>query len=104
MKANDTINSVLRQVIPKPHRFRATLEDTGVGRYQVLRVVTPAWKTTPRFKRILKVQEAIDAHLPRRQLEKILRVSVLTSDEYKRLCFDLKTTRQLVRGGNGNGH
>ena len=79
------MNQVIRQVIPRGQRFRVTLEPTGLGKYKVLRIVTPAWKSLPRFERILKVQKAIDAHLPEKQIDNILRVSVLTADEYRRL-------------------
>src|SRR6266487_1624672 len=84
MSATTNVNKVLRKVIPRGQRFKVSWEPAGFGKYQVLRVVTPAWKTRPRFERILKVQKAIDAQLPPKMLERILRVSVLTSDEYRR--------------------
>lgn len=104
MSFKEAINEVLRRVIPKPHKFRMTLEDAGFDRYQVLRVVTPAWKSTPRFKRILKVQAAIDDSIPRKQLERILRVSVLTSDEHARLFGPLKPSRKIAKARIRNGH
>ena len=84
MSATENVNKVLRQIIPRGQRFRVTWEPAGFSKYRVLRVVTPAWKTQPRFERILKVQKAIDAHLPPKVLDRILRVSVLTADEYRR--------------------
>lgn len=93
MSATTNVNKVLRKVIPRGQRFRVTWEPAGFSKYQVLRVVTPAWKTRPRFERILKVQKAIDAHLPPKVLERILRVSVLTADEYRRWLGTLATTR-----------
>lgn len=84
MSATTNVNKVLRQIIPRGQRFKVTWEPAGFGKYQVLRIVTPAWKTRPRFERILKVQKAIDAQLPPKMLERILRVSVLTSDEHCR--------------------
>ena len=104
MSFQQSINEVLRRVIPKSHSFRATLEDAGFDRYQVLRVVTPAWRSTPRFKRILKVQKAMDESLPRKQLKKILRVSVLTAAEYARLFGHGKPFSKTAKTKLGNGH
>src|SRR5438477_13047136 len=85
MSAMQNVNKVIRQVIPRGHRFKISLEPTGLGKYKVLRIVTPAWKSLPRFERILKVQKGIDSLLPQRQTDDILPVSVLTADEYRRL-------------------
>ena len=104
MRATTSVNEVIRQVIPRSHRFRATLEPTGVGKYKVLRIVTPAWKSLPRFERILKVQKAIDAHLSESRTNEILRVSVLTADEYERLRKNIAPNpplRKASRRANG---
>lgn len=84
MSVTANVNKALRQIIPS-RRFRVTWQPTGLGKYRVLRIVTPAWKSLPRFERILKVQKAIDTQLPAKELESILRVSVLTAEEHKRL-------------------
>jgi len=103
MKPPANMNKVLRQIIPKHQRFRASLEPTGLGKYRVLRIVTPAWKSLPRFERILKVQTAIDSHLPEKQTNKILRVSVLTAEEFRRLRGDIYPLRHGPRRRTGNG-
>lgn len=104
MSFKESINEALRGVIPKRHKFRVTLEDAGFDRYQVVRVVTPAWKTTPRIERILKVQEAMDKKLSPKQLSKIIRISVLTSAEHTRLLGFLKPARKTAKTGTRNGH
>src|SRR5207245_2708375 len=59
-----------------------------------------------RFERILKVQKAITAGLGPKEREDILRVSVLTADEYKRLHPALQPSRSVparVRRQSANG-
>ena|SRR6266446_8446649 len=96
MRATAHLNELLRQLIPKGQRFRVSLEPTGVGKYQVLRIVTPAWRSLPRFERILKVHKAM-AHLSEKETNNILRVSVLTAEEYRRLRKNLGP-RRAIRG------
>ena len=85
MSTEIRVRRVLEEVIPKGKPFRIVWHRTGVGQYHVLRVVTPAWRSLPRFKRILKVQEAIRTRLIASERKNILRVSVLTSEEFRRL-------------------
>ncbi len=105
MRVTANVNKVLREIIPSG-RFRVTWQPTGLGKYRVLRIVTPAWKSLSRFERILKVQKAIDTQLPAKELENILRVSVLTAEEYKRLFKGIAVSRprrRLARRRSANG-
>lgn len=108
MSATANVNKVLRQIIPSVayKKTRVTWQPTGLGKYRVLRIVTPAWKSLSRFDRILKVQKAMDAQLPAKELENILRVSVLTAGEYKRLFESIilpRPRRRLTRQRPANG-
>lgn len=65
-----------------------------------MRVITPAWKKLPVYQRVLKVTEALNHALPSDERSKIFRVSVLTSNEYKKLqAFSLtaRKTRSTVK-------
>jgi hypothetical protein len=109
MSANANVKKILRQIIPSIayKKTRVTWQPTGLGKYRVLRIVTPAWKTLPRFNRILKVQKAINAQLPAKELESILRVSVLTAAEYKRLTESMafpRARRRSIRLRPANGN
>jgi hypothetical protein len=60
-------------------------EPTGIGRWGILRVVTPARKSLPRSERILKVQQAVEPDLTARERAQVFRFSVLTAAEFKHL-------------------
>ena len=70
--------------IPKGKPFRVMWEPTGIGRWRILRVVTPAWKSL-RSGRILKVQRAVEPRLTARERAQVFRFSVLTAAEFKHL-------------------
>ncbi|MGD1085275.1 MAG: hypothetical protein ABSA47_11080 [Verrucomicrobiota bacterium] len=93
MNTETKVKKLVRQIIPKGKAFRISWVPAGFGRYRVLRVITPAWRTLPRFERILKVQNVISDGLAKNERKHILRVSVLTSNEYKRLHPALLTPR-----------
>ena len=85
MSTEAKIRKLVRGVVPKGRKFKITCQPVGFGPYRVLRIITPAWRSLPRFERILKIQDAIDRGLAPKERRGILRVSVLTSEEYKRL-------------------
>src|SRR5437667_4983468 len=84
MSTDSKVRKLVREVIPKGRRFKITWQSVGFGPFRVLRVITPAWRSLPRFERILRVQDAIDRGLSPKERDSILRVSVLTAEEYKR--------------------
>ena len=85
MTTDTKVKNLVKEVLPKGKSFRLRWQPVGFGRYRVLRVITPAWRSLPRFERILKVQKAIADGLAPGERADILRVSVLTADEYKKL-------------------
>ena len=85
MTTTARINKLVKGVIPKGEPFRIIWEPTGMGKWRILRVVTPAWKSLPRFERIHKVQQAVEPNLTPYERAQIFRFSVLTPSELKRL-------------------
>ena len=82
MSTEAKVRKIVREALPKGRRFQIAWQPVG-KRYRVLRVVTPAWRSLPRFERILKMQEAIARGLTPRERKKIFRVSVMTAEEYE---------------------
>ena len=106
MSTEAKVRKVVRDVLPKGKTFKIRWQPVGFGRYRVLRVITPAWRSLPRFERILKVQKAIRDGLAAKDRAGILRVSVLTANEYKRLHPALIHRGLSMVGGRrrpGNG-
>ncbi len=106
MSTEAKVKKLVGQIIPKGKPFKISWDRAGFGRYRVLRVVTPAWRTLPRFERILKVQNVISDGLAKNEQKHILRVSVLTAEEYKRLHLGFLPRRALraqvhLRRANG---
>ena len=93
MSTETKVKKLVKDLLPKGKTFRLRWQLVGFGRYRVLRIVTPAWRSLPRFKRILKLQRAITDGLSAKERANILRVSVLTADEYKKLNPALLTHR-----------
>jgi hypothetical protein len=85
MTATARIHRLVRAAIPKGKPFRVIWEPIGIGRWRILRVVTPAWKSLSRSERILKVQQAVEPGLTARERAQVFRFSVLTAAELKRL-------------------
>jgi len=85
MTTTARIQRLVKGAIPKGKPFRVMWEPTGIGRWRILRVVTPAWKSLPRSERILKVQQAVEPGLTARERAQVFRFSVLTAAEFKRL-------------------
>jgi hypothetical protein len=86
MSTTTRINTLVRQTLPKGKPVRIIWHPTGFSRSEILRVVTPAWKNLPRYKRILKLQQGIAPHLTGRERAHIFRISVLTPNEFKRFA------------------
>ena len=101
MSTDTKVKKLVQDVLPKGKAFRLRWQPVGFGHYRVLRVITPAWGSLPRFQRILRVQKAITAGLAPEEREDILRVSVLTADEYKRLHPALLPRRTRRQPANG---
>ena len=80
-----SVTTTIKSVLPKGASYRISRERTGLDGMHILRVITPAWKKLPVYKRVLKVTEALNNALSSGERAKIFRVSVLTSDEYKKL-------------------
>ena len=95
MSTETKVRQLVREIIPKGKPFRMMWHPAGFSRYHVVRVITPAWRSLPRFQRILKVQKAVMDGLAPKERAGILRVSVLTADEYKKLHPSLLPRRPL---------
>lgn len=67
--------------LPKGAAFRTQVIETDLGRYKVVRVVTPAWITLPLSDRILKLLKVANKELTEAERKDILRFSVLTPEE-----------------------
>lgn|ERR1035437_6272846 len=85
MTATARIHRLVRAAIPKGKPFRVIWEPTGIGKWRILRVVTPAWKSLPRFERIHKISQAVEPGLTARERAQLFRFSVLTAAELRRL-------------------
>jgi len=106
MSTETKVKKLVKDLLPKGKAFQLRWQPVGFGRYRVLRVITPAWRSLPRFQRILKLQSAITEGLSAKERANILRVSLLTADEYKKLHPTLLAnrshrTRTPRRSANG---
>src|SRR5438874_8486253 len=63
MRTTARIKKFVEAALPKGKPFRVVWEPTGIGQWRILRVVTPAWKSLPRFERIHKLQQAVEPNL-----------------------------------------
>jgi hypothetical protein len=82
------IRSLVQTVLPKGASFRLRVIDSKIGGMKVVRVVTPAWKKLSHFERILRVLEVTNKGLSDAERKRILRFSVLTPDELKRITYN----------------
>ncbi|PWU14346.1 MAG: hypothetical protein C5B50_17350 [Verrucomicrobia bacterium] len=85
MNSKARINKLVSEAIPKGKSARIIWTPTGFSKSQILRVVTPAWKTLPRFQRISKLRTTLESNLSATEMAQIFRISVLTAQEFKRL-------------------
>jgi len=95
MRTDAKVKKLVKEALPRGKRFQLRWQPVGFGPYRVLRVITPAWRSLPRFQRILKVQKAVMDGLAPKERAGILRVSVLTADEYKKLHPSLLLRRPV---------
>lgn len=100
MKLDDTITQAVRAALPKGSPFTVAFQPMRFSKTNILRVVTPAWKTLRRSERALRMQKALDEHLSPAQQKKIFRVSVLTPGEFQELQPYL-AVRSKTRPTNG---
>src|SRR5437016_3328361 len=100
MNTTDRINKLVRQAIPKGKPAKIIWYPTGFSKSQILRVVTPAWKTLPRFQRISKLRQTLECDLTPKERSQIFRISVLTAQEFKRLGRMLPPRHQSNSGRN----
>lgn len=97
MTTTARINKLVKAAIPKGQPFRVLWEPAGIGKWRILRVITPAWKSLPRFERIHRLQQAVEPNLSAQERAQILRFSVLTPTELRRL-------EQMRPSRSANGH
>src|SRR5689334_19513304 len=96
MTTTARVNRLVKAAIPKGKPFRVIWQPTGVGRWQILRVITPAWKSLPRSERVHRMRQAVEPNLTPRERDRIFRFSVLTRAELKRL-------EQMLPAGRRSG-
>ena len=95
----DKIARAVKLALPKGRSFDLYVQKSQLGGMKIVRVVTPAWKELRPAERIFKVREAVERKLSREEQENILRFSVLTPGEYKRLTGSIRirgTTRRAL--------
>ena len=85
MTATSRIRRLVGAAIPKGKPFKVLWEPTGIGTWHILRIVTPAWKSLPRYERILNVQQAVVPNLSEREKSQVFRFSVMTDAELRKL-------------------
>lgn len=100
MKLDDSVTEAVRAALPKGSPFKVAFQPMRFSKTNIVRVVTPAWKTLRRSERALRMQKALDDRLSPAQQKKIFRVSVLTPDEFKELQPYLPA-RSRLRYANG---
>jgi hypothetical protein len=91
------IRRAVGQVLPKGQRFQLKIADSSIGKMKIVRVVTPAWKTLRPSARIAKVLDAVSGELTPSENNRILRFSVLTPDEYKRVVSPGQRTKSSAK-------
>jgi hypothetical protein len=89
MNSRPRVEKLVREVLPKGRPAKIYWVATGLGGSHILRVLTPAWKSLPRSERIFRLHEGLEPQLTSAERKKIFRISVLTSEELKRLRLQL---------------
>lgn len=82
------LRRMIRSAVPARSPIEIRISDSGFDDSKIVRVITPAWRSLPRHKRILKLLQAQDEVLSEPEKATILRYSVLTPSEFKRLVQD----------------
>src|SRR5436309_1895890 len=100
MSTSAKINRLVRNAFGRP--VKIIWRPSGFSDSQLLRVITTAWRTLPRSERVAKLKSAIDSQLTAKEHSSILRYSVLTPAEFKRLA-QMLPERVLYGRFNFNG-
>jgi hypothetical protein len=87
MTLKQKIEEAIRRTLPKGATCTVSITRSGVQDTVVVRVITSAWKSLPRFVRTLRIQKALQSALTAREQEKVLRVSVFGPEELRRTLF-----------------
>lgn len=77
------IMKALHSVVPANRPFTLRTSKSSVGDARIVRVITDAWKTQRPAERIFKVLSAVNKQLTEKELQSVLRFSVLTDKEYR---------------------
>lgn len=91
------IRTAVDGLVPKKQAFTIYSSPTGFDGTEVVRVITPAWKTLGKAERIAKVENAVMPSLSPEEKKKIFRFSVLTPEEWEnaRLYFPEKKSKTI---------
>ena len=92
------IKEAIKMALPKGKPYSIRWDPVASSKSRILRILTPAWKTQPRWKRIAKVQHVLNQQLAPKDLRQIFRVSVLTQAEFQKLKPFLSA---IPKSGNG---
>jgi len=79
------ITRAVESIIPNGN-FKLQVTDSLIEKMKIVRVITPAWKALRPAQRIVKVLDAVSGKLTDDEERGILRFSVLTPEEYKRVA------------------
>jgi hypothetical protein len=92
------IKRAVETALPKGKTFKLRIVDSKIGEKKIVRVVTPAWKTLRPADRIGKILDAMEGKLTTQEQKRILRVSVLTPQEYDSIVLGrrVKSRTSLV--------
>lgn len=90
------IERLVGSILPRGKSFALETEDSGIQQKKVVRVITPAWRRLRNPERISKVLKALNGKLTPAEQDRILRLSVLTPEEYERLGLS-STLRRASR-------
>ena len=94
------IKEAIKLALPKGQGYSIRWDPVASSKLRILRILTPAWKNQPRWKRVAKVQGILNHELAPHELRNIFRVSVLTPDEFKKL----KPYIAITKLANGTRH
>lgn len=87
------IKSAVDAVVPAAKDFTIYLSPVGYDDLQVVRVITPAWKSLGKAERIARIQNAVLPALDPAERKRIFRFSVLTPREWEKLQDNLGEER-----------
>jgi hypothetical protein len=85
MSLKEKIQDAIEDFLPNGATCSVLLTKSGVGDTVIARVVTSAWKSMPSWMRTLKVQRELDKKLSPSERQKILRLTVFTPEELRKV-------------------